>query len=159
MQNALRAKELYKRDVQYVVNAGRGEDRRRVHRPCAGGPALLRGLHQAIEAKEGVRIKEENQTLATITIQNYFKMYDKLAGMTGTAKTQLTEFEETYDISVIEIPTNRPMVRDDSHDLIYKNETAKWDAVVEDIRSATRPVSRSSSARCRSRSPRSCPDT
>src|SRR4030095_10353346 len=85
------------------------------------------------EAKEGVRIKEENQTLATVTIQNYFKMYDKLAGMTGTAKTQLTEFEETYKISVVEIPTNRPNVRNDEQDLIYKTEEAKWNAVADDI--------------------------
>ena len=86
------------------------------------GRRYSEGLHQAIEAKEGVRIKEENQTLATITIQNYFKMYDKLAGMTGTAKTQLTEFEETYKLSVVEIPTNRPMVRADRQDQIYKTE-------------------------------------
>ena len=97
------------------------------------GRRYSEGLHQAIEAKEGVRIKEENQTLATITIQNYFKMYDKLSGMTGTAKTQLTEFEETYKISVVEIPTNRPNVRDDEQDLIYKTEDAKWNAVAEDI--------------------------
>ena len=97
------------------------------------GRRYSEGLHQAIEAKEGVRIKEENQTLATITIQNYFKMYEKLAGMTGTAKTQLTEFEETYKLGVVEIPTNRPMVRDDQQDLIYKTEDAKWNAVVDDI--------------------------
>ncbi len=134
MQNALRAKELYKRDVQYVVTQGEVKIVDEFTGRVLEGRRYSEGLHQAIEAKEGVRIKEENQTLATITIQNYFKMYDKLSGMTGTAKTQLTEFEETYDISVIEIPTNRPMVRDDSHDLIYKNEKAKWDAVVEDIR-------------------------
>ena len=134
MQNALRAKELYKRDVQYVVTQGEVKIVDEFTGRVLEGRRYSEGLHQAIEAKEGVRIKEENQTLATITIQNYFKMYDKLSGMTGTAKTQLTEFEETYDISVIEIPTNRPMVREDSHDLIYKNETAKWDAVVEDIR-------------------------
>jgi preprotein translocase subunit SecA len=134
MQNALRAKELYKRDVQYVVTQGEVKIVDEFTGRVLEGRRYSEGLHQAIEAKEGVRIKEENQTLATITIQNYFKMYDKLSGMTGTAKTQLTEFEETYDISVIEIPTNRPMVRDDSHDLIYKNERAKWDAVVEDIK-------------------------
>jgi preprotein translocase subunit SecA len=134
MQNALRAKELYKRDVQYVVTQGEVKIVDEFTGRVLEGRRYSEGLHQAIEAKEGVRIKEENQTLATITIQNYFKMYDKLSGMTGTAKTQLTEFEETYDISVIEIPTNRPMVRADSHDLIYKNEKAKWDAVVEDIR-------------------------
>ena len=98
------------------------------------GRRYSEGLHQAIEAKEGVKIKEENQTLATVTIQNYFKMYDKLSGMTGTAKTQLTEFEETYKISVVEIPTNRPNVRSDEQDLIYKGEEAKWNAVVEDLK-------------------------
>ena len=102
------------------------------------GRRYSEGLHQAIEAKEGVRIKEENQTLATITIQNYFQMYDKLAGMTGTAKTQLTEFEETYKIGVVEIPTNRPNVRDDEQDLIYKTEDEKWNAVADDIIAAQR---------------------
>ena len=97
------------------------------------GRRYSEGLHQAIEAKEGVRIKEENQTLATITIQNYFKMYEKLAGMTGTAKTQLAEFESVYDLDVAEVPTNREMIRDDQQDLIYKTEDAKWNAVTEDI--------------------------
>jgi preprotein translocase subunit SecA len=134
MQNALRAKELYKLDVQYVVTQGEVKIVDEFTGRVLEGRRYSEGLHQAIEAKEGVRIKEENQTLATITIQNYFKMYDKLAGMTGTARTQLTEFEETYNISVVEIPTNAPMVRQDSQDLIYKNEKAKWDAVVEDIK-------------------------
>jgi preprotein translocase subunit SecA len=133
MQNALRAKELYKRDVQYVVTQGEVKIVDEFTGRVLEGRRYSEGLHQAIEAKEGVRIKEENQTLATITIQNYFKMYDKLSGMTGTARTQLTEFEETYHISVVEIPTNAPMVREDAQDLIYKNEKAKWDAVVEDI--------------------------
>jgi preprotein translocase subunit SecA len=133
LQNALRAKELYKRDVEYVVQHGEVKIVDEFTGRVLEGRRYSEGLHQAIEAKEGVRIKEENQTLATITIQNYFKMYDKLAGMTGTAKTQLTEFEETYKIGVLEIPTNRPMIRDDEQDLIYKGEDAKWDAVVEDI--------------------------
>jgi preprotein translocase subunit SecA len=133
LQNALRAKELYKRDVAYVVTDGEVKIVDEFTGRVLEGRRYSEGLHQAIEAKEGVRIKEENQTLATITIQNYFKMYDKLSGMTGTAKTQLTEFEETYKISVIEIPTNRPNVRDDEQDLIYKNEEAKWNAVAEDI--------------------------
>jgi preprotein translocase subunit SecA len=134
MQNALRAKELYKRDVQYVVTQGEVKIVDEFTGRVLEGRRYSEGLHQAIEAKEGVRIKEENQTLATITIQNYFKMYDKLSGMTGTARTQLTEFEETYHISVVEIPTNAPMIRGDAQDLIYKNEKAKWDAVVEDIK-------------------------
>jgi preprotein translocase subunit SecA len=133
LQNALRAKELYKRDVEYVVQHGEVKIVDEFTGRVLEGRRYSEGLHQAIEAKEGVRIKEENQTLATITIQNYFKMYDKLAGMTGTAKTQLTEFEETYKIGVLEIPTNRPMIRDDEQDLIYKTEDAKWDAVAEDI--------------------------
>ncbi len=133
LHNALRAKELYKRDVQYVVADGEVKIVDEFTGRVLEGRRYSEGLHQAIEAKEGVRIKEENQTLATITIQNYFKMYDKLSGMTGTAKTQLTEFEETYKISVVEIPTNRPMVRADNQDLIYKTEDAKWNAVADDI--------------------------
>jgi preprotein translocase subunit SecA len=133
LQNSLKAKELYKRDVAYVVQNGEVKIVDEFTGRVLEGRRYSEGLHQAIEAKEGVRIKEENQTLATITIQNYFKMYDKLAGMTGTAKTQLTEFEATYKIGVVEIPTNQPMIRADQQDLIYKSEDAKWDAVVEDI--------------------------
>jgi preprotein translocase subunit SecA len=134
LQNALRAKELYKRDVAYVVTGGEVKIVDEFTGRVLEGRRYSEGLHQAIEAKEGVKIKEENQTLATVTIQNYFKMYDKLSGMTGTAKTQLTEFEETYKISVVEIPTNRPNIRDDQQDLIYKGEQAKWNAVVEDLK-------------------------
>jgi preprotein translocase subunit SecA len=133
MQNALRAKELYKRDVEYVVQNGEVKIVDEFTGRVLEGRRYSEGLHQAIEAKEGVRIKEENQTLATITIQNYFKMYEKLAGMTGTARTQLAEFEETYKLGVVEIPTNQPMIRGDDQDLIYKNEDAKWNAVVGDI--------------------------
>jgi len=133
LHNALRAKELYKRDVAYVVTGGEVKIVDEFTGRVLEGRRYSEGLHQAIEAKEGVKIKEENQTLATITIQNYFKMYDKLSGMTGTAKTQLTEFEETYKIGVVEIPTNRPNVRDDRTDLVYKNEDEKWDAVADDI--------------------------
>jgi preprotein translocase subunit SecA len=133
LHNALRAKELYKRDDEYVVQSGEVKIVDEFTGRILEGRRYSEGLHQAIEAKEGVRIKEENQTLATITIQNYFKMYDKLAGMTGTAKTQLTEFEETYSIGVTEIPTNQPMIRDDLQDLIFKNEEAKWDSLIDDI--------------------------
>ncbi len=91
------------------------------------------GLHQAVEAKEGVKIKEENQTLATITLQNYFRMYEKLAGMTGTAQTEAAELMNTYGLQVVPIPTNRPLVRADQADLIYKSEAAKFDAIVSDI--------------------------
>ena len=91
------------------------------------------GIHQAVEAKEGVKIKEENQTLATITLQNYFRMYGKLAGMTGTAQTEAAELMNTYGLNVVPIPTNRPMVREDEADLIYKSEEAKFKSVVDDI--------------------------
>jgi preprotein translocase subunit SecA len=133
LQNALRAKELYKRDVDYIVTSGEVKIVDEFTGRVLEGRRYSEGLHQAIEAKENVRIKEENQTLATITIQNYFKMYEKLAGMTGTAKTQLAEFQEVYKLDVVEIPTNQPMIRADEQDLIYKVEDAKWNAVVEDI--------------------------
>ena len=133
LQNALRAKELYKKDVDYIVTNGEVKIVDEFTGRVLEGRRYSEGLHQAIEAKEGVRIKEENQTLATITVQNYFKMYEKLAGMTGTAKTQLTEFEEVYKLDVVEIPTNQPMVRDDQQDQVYKNEDAKWNAVVDDL--------------------------
>jgi preprotein translocase subunit SecA len=133
LQNALRAKELYKRDVEYIVKDGEVLIVDEFTGRVLHGRRYSEGLHQSIEAKEGVRIKEENQTLATITIQNYFRMYDKLAGMTGTAKTQAREFEEVYKLGVVEIPTNQPMVRDDEQDEIYKTEDAKWRAVVEDL--------------------------
>ena len=133
LQNAIRAKELYKRDVEYVVTNGEVKIVDEFTGRILEGRRYSEGLHQAIEAKEGVRIKEENQTLATITIQNYFRMYDKLGGMTGTAKTQAAEFESTYKLPVLTIPTNREMVRKDEQDLIYKNEDAKWRAVIDDL--------------------------
>jgi preprotein translocase subunit SecA len=133
LQNALRAKDLFKRDREYIVTDGEvhivDENTGRV----LHGRRYSEGLHQAIEAKEGVRIKEENQTLATITLQNYYRTYEKLAGMTGTAKTEEVEFLEIYDLGVVEVPTNRPMIRDDQADLIYKSESAKFDAVAEEI--------------------------
>jgi preprotein translocase subunit SecA len=133
LQNSLRAKELYKRDDDYMVANGEVLIVDEFTGRPLEGRRYSEGLHQAIEAKEGVRIKEENQTLATITIQNYFRMYERLAGMTGTARTQAREFEEVYKLSAVEIPTNRPMVRDDQQDVIYKTEEAKWKAVTEDI--------------------------
>src|SRR3989454_6445087 len=133
LNNALKAKELYRRDDEYMVTEGEVKIVDEFTGRTLEGRRYSEGLHQAIEAKEGVRVKEENQTLATITIQNYFRMYEKLAGMTGTARTQAREFEEVYKLSVMEIPTNQPMVRDDQQDLIYKTEDAKWDAVTEDI--------------------------
>ncbi|HXY72109.1 MAG TPA: preprotein translocase subunit SecA, partial [Actinomycetota bacterium] len=133
LQNAIRAKELYRRDKDYIVRDGEVLIVDEFTGRILEGRRYSEGLHQAIEAKEGVRVKEENQTLATITIQNYFRMYDRLSGMTGTARTQAREFEEVYKLSPVEIPTNRPMVRDDQQDVIYKTEDAKWKAVTEDI--------------------------
>jgi len=133
LQNALRAQELYRRDVDYIVTNGEVKIVDEFTGRVLEGRRYSEGLHQAIEAKENVRIKEENQTLATITIQNYFKMYEKLAGMTGTAKTQLAEFQQVYKLDVVEIPTNQPMIRADQQDFIYKTEDAKWQSVVDDI--------------------------
>ncbi|MBV9284268.1 MAG: SEC-C domain-containing protein, partial [Acidimicrobiia bacterium] len=133
LQAALRAKELFKRDDEYVVQNGEVKIVDEFTGRVLEGRRWSEGLHQAVEAKERVRIKEENQTLATITLQNYFRMYDKLAGMTGTAVTEAGEFAHTYELPVVEIPTHRPMIRIDQVDLIYKGEQAKFEAVVEDI--------------------------
>ena len=128
-----KAKELFKRDKDYVVQDGEVKIVDEFTGRILEGRRWSEGLHQAVEAKEGVKIKEENQTLATITLQNYFRLYDKLAGMTGTAETEAAEFASTYDLQVVPIPTHRPMVRHDQPDLIYKTEDAKFDAVVDDI--------------------------
>ena len=133
LQAALRAKELYKRDKDYIVQAGEVKIVDEFTGRILEGRRWSEGLHQAVEAKEGVKIKEENQTLATITLQNYFRMYDKLAGMTGTATTESAELMNTYDLQVVPIPTNMPVVRADEADLIYKAELGKFDAVVEDL--------------------------
>jgi preprotein translocase subunit SecA len=133
LNNAIKAKELFKRDKDYVILDGEvlivDEHTGRI----LAGRRYNEGMHQAIEAKEGVEIKAENQTLATVTLQNYFRMYDKLAGMTGTAETEAAEFMSTYKLGVVAIPTNRDMTRIDQADLVYKNETVKFDAVVKDI--------------------------
>nr|WP_237728175.1 preprotein translocase subunit SecA [Cellulomonas sp. APG4] len=133
LNNAIKAKELFKRDKDYVVMNGEvlivDEHTGRM----LPGRRYNEGMHQAIEAKEGVAIKAENQTLATITLQNYFRLYGKLAGMTGTAQTEAAEFQGTYGLGVVPIPTNRPMQRIDQPDLVYKNEEGKFAAVVEDI--------------------------
>ncbi|HZB73073.1 MAG TPA: preprotein translocase subunit SecA, partial [Acidimicrobiales bacterium] len=133
LQAALRAKELYKRDKDYIVAGGEVKIVDEFTGRILEGRRWSEGLHQAVEAKEGVRIKEENQTLATITLQNYFRLYEKLSGMTGTAITEAAEFAGTYDLAVVPIPTNKPMVRADEGDLIYKTEDAKFEAVVEDL--------------------------
>ncbi len=133
LQAALKAKELKKRDKDYVIQHGEVMIVDEFTGRILEGRRWSEGLHQAVEAKEGVKIKEENQTLATITLQNYFRMYDKLAGMTGTAVTEAAEFGSTYNLQVVPIPTNRPVVRDDHSDLIYKSEEAKFEAVADDI--------------------------
>ncbi|WP_289017036.1 preprotein translocase subunit SecA [uncultured Aeromicrobium sp.] len=133
LNNAIKAKELFKRDKDYVVIDGNviivDEHTGRI----LDGRRYNEGLHQAIEAKEGVRIREEYQTLATITLQNYFRLYDKLGGMTGTAMTEASEFDKTYKLGVVPIPTNKPVSRIDQPDLVYRTEAAKFDAVVADI--------------------------
>ncbi len=132
---ALKAKELFHRDKEYLVQDGQVKIVDEFTGRILEGRRWSEGIHQAVEAKEGVRIKEENQTLATITLQNYFRLYEKLAGMTGTAQTESAELMNTYNLQVVPIPTHRPILRDDRGDLIYKNELAKFEAVVEDIAS------------------------
>ncbi|WP_052869673.1 preprotein translocase subunit SecA [Streptomyces niger] len=133
LNNAIKAKELFKKDKDYVVIDGEvmivDEHTGRI----LAGRRYNEGMHQAIEAKEGVEIKDENQTLATITLQNFFRLYDKLSGMTGTAMTEAAEFHQIYKLGVVPIPTNKPMVRKDQADLIYRTEVAKFAAVVDDI--------------------------
>ena len=133
LNNALKAKELFKRDKDYVVMNGEvlivDEHTGRMLQ----GRRYNEGMHQAIEAKENVEIKQENQTLATITLQNYFRMYSKLSGMTGTAMTEAAEFDNIYKLGVVQIPTNKSMIRKDQSDLIYRTEEAKFIAVVEDL--------------------------
>src|SRR6186997_738337 len=130
---ALKAQSLYQRDVDYVVQDGEVKIVDEFTGRLMEGRRWSEGLHQAVEAKEGVRIQEENQTLATITLQNYFRLYEKLAGMTGTAKTEEKEFVEIYNLHVVEIPTNVSVTRLDENDYIFKSKEAKWDAVAEDL--------------------------
>ena len=130
---ALRAKELYRRDKEYILSDGEVKIVDEFTGRILDGRRWSDGLHQAIEAKEGVKIQEENQTLATITLQNYFRLYDKLAGMTGTAQTEASELYGTYNLQVVSIPTHMPMVRADQPDLVYRTEDAKFDAIVDDI--------------------------
>ncbi|HTS00920.1 MAG TPA: preprotein translocase subunit SecA [Thermoanaerobaculia bacterium] len=132
-QQALRAHTLYKRDVAYVVKEGQVIIVDEFTGRLMPGRRWSDGLHQAVEAKEGVKIERENQTLATITLQNYFRMYDKLSGMTGTADTEAAEFDKIYKLDVVVIPTNRDMIRVDEHDLVYRTEREKFEAVVEEI--------------------------
>src|SRR5690348_10342329 len=133
LNNELEAKDLYKRDKDYIVNDGEVLIVDEFTGRILYGRRYNEGMHQAIEAKEGVEIKQENQTLATITLQNYFRLYDKLSGMTGTAMTEAGEFQKVYKVGVVPIPTHRPMIREDRPDVVYKSEKAKFNAVVEDI--------------------------
>jgi preprotein translocase subunit SecA len=133
LTQALKAQSLYKRDVDYVIQDGEVKIVDEFTGRIMEGRRWSEGLHQAIEAKEGVRIREENVTLATITLQNYFRLYEKLAGMTGTAKTEEKEFVEIYNLHVVEIPTNEPVARIDQNDFIFKTVDAKFAAVLDDI--------------------------
>ncbi len=133
LEQALRSKELYNRDVEYLVSQGEVKIVDEFTGRVLEGRRYSEGLHQAIEAKEGVRIKEENQTLAAITLQNYFRLYGKLAGMTGTALTEASEFSQTYGLEVVQVPTNQPVARIDQPDVVYKTDDAKFAALVEDI--------------------------
>jgi preprotein translocase subunit SecA len=133
LETALKAKELYKRDVDYLIDHGEVKIVDEFTGRVLEGRRYSEGLHQAIEAKEGVKIKEENQTLATITLQNYFRLYEKLAGMTGTATTEAAELAQIYGLEVVEIPTNVAVSRMDQPDVVYKSEDSKYDAVVEDV--------------------------
>jgi preprotein translocase subunit SecA len=131
---ALKAQSLYQRDTEYVVQDGEVKIVDEFTGRIMEGRRWSEGLHQAVEAKEGVRIQEEHQTLATITLQNYFRLYEKLAGMTGTAKTEEKEFVEIYNLSVVEIPTNVPVARKDEQDYVYKTKEGKFTAVTHDIK-------------------------
>jgi preprotein translocase subunit SecA len=130
---SLKAESLYKRDIDYAVIDGEVKIIDEFTGRILEGRRWSEGLHQAVEAKEGVRVQEENQTLATITLQNYFRMYDKLAGMTGTAITEATEFMKIYELPVVQVPTNQPMVRKDQNDQVYKTKDGKRSAVVREI--------------------------
>jgi preprotein translocase subunit SecA len=138
LQQALKAEELYKKDVDYAVIDGEVKIIDEFTGRILEGRRWSEGLHQAVEAKEGVAIQEESQTVATITYQNYFRRYDKLAGMTGTALTEATEFMKIYHLQVVEIPTNRPMIRNDRNDQIYKTKDGKWAAVAKEIQERNR---------------------
>ena len=133
LTKALEAKELYHRDKEYLVAQGEVKIVDEFTGRTLDGRRWSDGLHQAVEAKERVRIKEENHTWATVTLQNFFRLYEKLGGMTGTAETEAGEFASTYDLSVVPIPTNKPLVRSDEPDLIFKTEEAKFNAVVDDL--------------------------
>ena len=131
---ALRAHALYKRDVEYIVRGGEVIIVDEFTGRTMPGRRWSDGLHQAVEAKEGVKVREENQTVASITFQNYFRLYKKLSGMTGTADTEAPEFMQIYGLEVVVIPTHRPMIRKDNPDFVYLTQKDKFEAIIEDIR-------------------------
>ena len=133
LEQALKAEVLYQRDRDYVVKDGEVVIVDEFTGRLMPGRRWSEGLHQAVEAKEGVKIQNESRTLATVTFQNYFRMYDKLAGMTGTAETEAEEFAKIYQLEVVVVPTNRDMIRDDFADLVFRNQNGKWNAVIDEI--------------------------
>ena len=149
---------MFKRDIDYIVKDGKIVIIDEFTGRMMDGRRWSNGLHQAVEAKEGVKIEPENQTMASITFQNYFRMYPKLSGMTGTAATEAAEFWDIYKLNVVEIPTNVPVARIDEEDEFYKNTNDKFQAIAKAIaEKSTTSASRCWSARCRSRSPNCCP--
>src|SRR5258708_27880835 len=143
INQALKAKARFHRDQEYLVKDGEVIVVDEFRGRTMPGRRWSDGLHQAVEAKEGVKVQQEQKTIATITVQNYFRQYDKLAGMTGTAITEAEEFHKIYGLDVVVIPTHRPMVRTDHADLIYKSEKTKFEAVIDEIvemNKASRPV-------------------
>ena len=133
VNQAIRANGIMKRDVDYVIKDGEIIIVDEFTGRLMYGRRYNEGLHQAIEAKEGVKVQNESKTLATITFQNYFRLYKKLSGMTGTAQTEATEFQEIYKLDVVEIPTNKPLIREDLPDSIYRTENGKFMAVIRQI--------------------------
>src|SRR5699024_5691815 len=143
LEQALSAEAVYHRDKDYIVRDGEVVIIDEFTGRMMDGRRYSEGLHQAIEAKEAVKVRRQNVTMATITFQNYFRMYDKLAGMTGTAETESEEFYRIYSLPVVVIPTNKPMIREDYGDLVFKTEVGKYEAVadeIQDITAAGRPV-------------------
>ncbi|GJM20366.1 MAG: protein translocase subunit SecA [Planctomycetota bacterium] len=142
LEQALRAHNLYRRDKEYVVHQGEQGPEIVIVDEFTGrlmpGRRWSDGLHQAVEAKEGLRVREELQTLATITFQNYFRLYDKIAGMTGTALTEAAEFSKIYDLDVVSVPTNKPIVRDDANDVVYRTVNEKWNAIADECEEVTK---------------------
>ncbi len=136
VNQGLRAHKLFQKDKDYIVRDGEVVLIDEFTGRMMAGRRLSDGLHQAIEAKEGANIQPENVTLASVTFQNYFRLYDKLAGMTGTATTEAEEFAEIYGLGVVEVPTNRPIARQDEHDAVYRTAKEKYEAVVKEIQKA-----------------------